>query len=430
MNLSVTAAAPAPAAPGSASAAGTGAGSAFQTLLDALAVLPQRRQVPGPPAAELLAAESGSGTGQLPGLEMPGLSATLPGLGAGTASEMFGFPPAAGTPAAAPAIDTESGAAPAAGDTDPVLPAAAAPDAGAHGPALAPAVLPGLLPVPVTPAHARQPAAPGTPGVSGTLAASKLPGPAPVSGSQAGADGATVPALAAAAAAAPGARAAGAPAGAPADPPAAAAPSFRFPGLQGTGLAQRPPAAQVSSGEAGFVSEVPGTPAAPMAGLPAMPAAQQAAAVPAAAPAAPPSAAGQPQLHTQLAKPVFSLLAAGAGEHVMTLKVTPESLGTVTVRAVIGTEGVRLELFAADAGRDAVRAVLPELRRELAGSGFNATLDLGTGSRPDGQDRGQEQQRRPGSHEAPEIPVPAARAQDPAPSHRIPDGASALDLLA
>ena len=216
--------------------------------------------------------------------------------------------------------------------------------------------------------------------------------------------------------------------------PAAAAPSFP---LAGTTAAGQTPGAAVSAfqtsareaaaqpegitGTTAF-SQLPGAaPAVAPSGAPLLQ-------VPAAA-AAPSVPAAPAQLHTQLAKPVFSLLAAGDGEHVMTLKVTPESLGTVTVRAVIGADGVRLELFAADAGREAVRAVLPDLRRELAGSGFNASLDLGSGSRPD-DEPGSEQQRAPAHREAPEQPVTAIRRPDPVPSQPIPDGVSALDILA
>ena len=61
----------------------------------------------------------------------------------------------------------------------------------------------------------------------------------------------------------------------------------------------------------------------------------------------------------------------------MTLQVTPEDLGPMTVRAHIDAAGVRIELFApGDAGREAIRGVLPELRKELADAGFGASLDV------------------------------------------------------
>lgn len=410
MNLSVSVAVPAPAVPsqagpgtGTAAGAGTGSAGAFQSLLEALAVLPGNRQIPGPPAAVLLGDGPEDPTAQT-GQADPETadSALLPADGTGTAPAGFSYgagtaaveapevpaPAATGTDSAAELVPG-SGVAAAGTAVSTVLPAAVAVAAGV--PAVA------ALGVPAAAAAG----APGAPHPTRTVAA-------PVS----------VP-----------------PTGTPAVPdparPATPGPSFPPAALRGTGQVLRPaafplPAASAEAavhpeGLTGTAasSQVPGV-------APAVPPAAQTAGT---AAAAPPLPAAAPQLHTQLAKPVFSLLAAGDGEHVMTLKVTPESLGTVTVRAVIGADGVRLELFAADAGREAVRAVLPDLRRELAGSGFNASLDLGSGSRPDGE-TGQDQHRAPRRGEAPELPVAAARPQDPAPSHPIPDGASALDILA
>ena len=93
----------------------------------------------------------------------------------------------------------------------------------------------------------------------------------------------------------------------------------------------------------------------------------------------------------QLARPVFTLASAGVGEHTMTVAVNPENLGPVTVQAHISAAGVRVELFAATSdGRDVLRQLLPELKRDLAGSGLNATLDLSSGEQPgSGQGSGQ-----------------------------------------
>ena len=104
------------------------------------------------------------------------------------------------------------------------------------------------------------------------------------------------------------------------------------------------------------------------------PASSTAAAPQPAAPAAPqPGATLQPQL----AKPLFTLAGAPQGQHIMTLQVTPEDLGPMTVRAHIDAAGVRIELFApGDAGREAIRGILPELRKELADAGFGASLDV------------------------------------------------------
>lgn len=95
----------------------------------------------------------------------------------------------------------------------------------------------------------------------------------------------------------------------------------------------------------------------------------------------------------QLSKPVLTLAQAGPGEHLMTVKVTPEKLGPVTVQARIGADGVRIELFApTDAGRAAVQSVLADLRRDLAGTGLGASLDLSqrdAPQQPAGQGQGQ-----------------------------------------
>lgn len=115
------------------------------------------------------------------------------------------------------------------------------------------------------------------------------------------------------------------------------------------------------------------------------------ASVPSAAPQPAPAAPQAAQtLQPQLAKPLFTLAGAPHGQHVMTLKVSPEDLGPLTVRAHIGAAGVRIEIFApGDAGRDAVRGILPELRKELTDAGFGASLDLSEHSGPGGagQDR-------------------------------------------
>lgn len=73
----------------------------------------------------------------------------------------------------------------------------------------------------------------------------------------------------------------------------------------------------------------------------------------------------------------------------MTVAVNPESLGPVTVQAHISAAGVRVELFAASAdGREALRQILPDLKRDLAGAGLNASLDLSAGSHAGSQPGG------------------------------------------
>jgi flagellar hook-length control protein FliK len=145
----------------------------------------------------------------------------------------------------------------------------------------------------------------------------------------------------------------------------------------------------VAAGPAVELQNRPGAPAdalpsiaaaAPVTGGPAASATSAVAAT--AAPSSP-----QPQtLDAQLARPVFTLAAAGRGEHVMTVHVTPDNLGPVTVRAHVGVDGVRVELFAPnDAGRDALRAILPDLRRDLSSTGLTGTLDLSSQNQPSQQ---------------------------------------------
>jgi flagellar hook-length control protein FliK len=102
--------------------------------------------------------------------------------------------------------------------------------------------------------------------------------------------------------------------------------------------------------------------------------------VPTASASAPPAPA---PLTGQLATPLFSLAAAGPGEHTLSISVTPDDLGPVLVRAQISAAGVRLEMFApTESARDALRQILPELRRDLAGGGLAASLDISARSQP------------------------------------------------
>jgi flagellar hook-length control protein FliK len=165
-------------------------------------------------------------------------------------------------------------------------------------------------------------------------------------------------------------------------------------------VASLPGVAPAETKSAGNTAVDTTAPAAPSAAV-----AAAGTAVPAATPAGQPTSASLPAatpqplpaaaqtvatLQPQLAKPLFTLAGAPHGQHIMTLKVSPEDLGPLTVRAHIDAAGVRIELFApGDAGREAVRGILPELRRELTDAGFGASLDLSEHSGPGGtgQDR-------------------------------------------
>ena len=141
-----------------------------------------------------------------------------------------------------------------------------------------------------------------------------------------------------------------------------------------TSVAEKPaavkqPAQDVSGAAAAAVVAAPGSGGA-------------ASAAPVAA-ASTPAPANAPTFSAQVAKPLFTLAAGPAGDHVVTVNVTPDNLGPVTVRAHVGPEGMRVELFAPnDAGREAIRSILPDLRRDLAGQGVAANLDLSSQSQP------------------------------------------------
>ena len=101
----------------------------------------------------------------------------------------------------------------------------------------------------------------------------------------------------------------------------------------------------------------------------------------AAVPSARSAAADQTALNRQLGGPVAKLAEAGPGERSVIVRVSPDTYGPVTVRATIGVDGsIRVELASAtDAGREALRSGLADLRRDLAQVlGPNAQLSVDT----------------------------------------------------
>ncbi|MFJ4170085.1 flagellar hook-length control protein FliK [Paenarthrobacter sp. NPDC089714] len=142
-------------------------------------------------------------------------------------------------------------------------------------------------------------------------------------------------------------------------------------------------------------------------------------------------ALNHPPLNHQLAQPLFALASAKPGEHVMTLRVSPEDLGPLTVRAHIDHAGVRIELFATgDAGREAVRHVLPELRRGLEDAG--ASLNLSSQDHPQDSpqdaptDRGDHRPHEP-AFQAP-VPRSVATGREPEQPTHDPE-TNRLDVL-
>jgi flagellar hook-length control protein FliK len=154
-----------------------------------------------------------------------------------------------------------------------------------------------------------------------------------------------------------------------------------------------------------------------------------ASAAPVAAASAPAPVAA-PTFSDQVAKPLFTLAAGPAGDHVVTVKVTPDNLGPVTVRAHVGPEGMRVELFAPnDAGREAIRSILPDLRRDLAGQGVAANLDLSSQSQPFDRGGDTSARDRPTSQNLPGRQDAAPRDSEQ-PSRRNHTATSMLDVLA
>ncbi|MCA5923515.1 flagellar hook-length control protein FliK [Curtobacterium oceanosedimentum] len=135
-------------------------------------------------------------------------------------------------------------------------------------------------------------------------------------------------------------------------------------------------------------------------------------------------------LAQQLTRPVFSLAQAGPGEHVVTVQVVPDTLGPVTVRAHVTAHGMHVELFAAsDAGREAVRQVLPDLRRDAASAGGSTTLDLSSQNQPrdpSGRDERPAARALPGDTGLEARVAPRAQPTTSTPSIRT----AGLDVLA
>lgn len=163
-------------------------------------------------------------------------------------------------------------------------------------------------------------------------------------------------------------------------------------------------------------------------------------AAPHTAPAAPAEAARTatpvPALHRQLFAPIATLAVTPHGERTLNVKVAPDSLGPITVTAQLGGDGLRVDLTAStDAGREALRAMLPELRRELAATG-HASLSINTAD-ADGPQQGSDTSRRGfGERPAPRftptvITGAAASLSENEPRTRpVPGNPSGLDVMA
>lgn len=126
--------------------------------------------------------------------------------------------------------------------------------------------------------------------------------------------------------------------------------------------------------------------------------------------------------------PLVRLASAANGEHVVTITVTPDNLGPVTVRAHVSGEGMRVELFAPnDAGRDALRSILSDLKRDLSGAGVSANLDLSGQNQPTPGDGGA---RRTPTRADSQNAQDATAQPEPAQRLGLVAAGSTIDLLA
>ncbi|WP_435299652.1 flagellar hook-length control protein FliK [Timonella sp. A28] len=82
-------------------------------------------------------------------------------------------------------------------------------------------------------------------------------------------------------------------------------------------------------------------------------------------------------LTQQLKAPLAALRNASAGEHTFTVRVTPENLGPVQVRAHVSHDSVRVELIGAtELVRDSLRAILTDLKRDMHSQGMTTQLSV------------------------------------------------------
>lgn len=178
----------------------------------------------------------------------------------------------------------------------------------------------------------------------------------------------------------------------PAEPDASAT-------IRTTGDASSAPAASAPTPAATATTEAPEgaspAPTVPAASAPS----------PLTAPTSPVSeVVSSPAVHRAIAAQVAPVVVAIAqrpeGAHQLTLTVNPDTLGPVTVRAQIGQGGdVQVQLIGAtDAGREALKAIVADLRRDLSAVMPHAALSLGSGTSADAGADGRGTPTPPGGH--------------------------------
>src|SRR5262249_36718186 len=106
--------------------------------------------------------------------------------------------------------------------------------------------------------------------------------------------------------------------------------------------------------------------------------------------AAPPSTPGAPSPANQLSMVLVPLRKLPDGVHRMTIHMSPGDLGPVSVVAEVRNGEIAVQLLGVtEAGRAALEAALPDLRRDLEDAGFgNTQLDLQQNAGQGGQQQG------------------------------------------
>lgn len=282
---------------------------------------------------------------------------------AGTAGETVALGAAVGAPLSPAAAD-----APPIPVTATAVLASAGPTPGAHDDAAA--LLPALgeraadrSAAAVAPAAVRPVAAGAAPVASPTGGAPAAPAPTPGTAPAIFAPApATVPSVPETPAAASGTPAASGPNDA--SPAGAALPAAIAPASQPTEHAPSTPPTVATTGVAAAAHVPASVPLAPS------PPVEAAAAT-----------VTQRSIAAQVAPAVVHIAQRAPGVHQITLTVSPDSTGPVTVRAHIGSGGeVRIDLAGAtEAGRDALRVMIADLRRDLASVLPHAHLSVGSG---------------------------------------------------
>ena len=135
---------------------------------------------------------------------------------------------------------------------------------------------------------------------------------------------------------------------------------------------------------------------------------------------------------TQLAMQIAPLRLDADGVHRLTVNLHPVDLGPVQVIAEIRNGEISVQLSGStDAGTDALRNALGDLKRELEESGFaNCSLDLRQGSSQQDQARQQSGFGENGRANASRESAPATVEPAPVPAPGDTTGTSRLDIHA